>query len=58
MMTLSWGTPNALISSVQLIDAAPAPFTTTFRFFMSRPVSSAAFSTPAAAMIAVPCWSS
>jgi hypothetical protein len=38
--------------------AAPAPLTTTFTSFSERPVSSHALSKPAAAMMAVPCWSS
>ena len=58
MMTWSWGTPIALINSVQAMAAAPAPFTTTRICFMSRPVSSTALISPAAVMIAVPCWSS
>ena len=36
MMTLSCGTPIALISSVQAIAAAPAPFTTTLTSLSSR----------------------
>ena len=38
--------------------AAPAPLTTSLTFLMSRPVSSSALMRPAAAMMAVPCWSS
>ena len=58
MMTLSWRTPIAFISSVQAIAAAPAPLTTTFTSSSRRPVSRQALISPAAQMIAVPCWSS
>ena len=37
---------------------APAPFTTSLVSLMSRPVRCSALIRPAAAMIAVPCWSS
>src|ERR671928_186382 len=48
----------ALISSVQAIAAAPAPFTTTRMSASLRPVISQALISPAAVMMAVPCWSS
>ena len=50
--------PIATSSSMQAMLAAPAPLTTSLNLAMSRPVSSSAFSSPAAAMMAVPCWSS
>ena len=40
------------------MPAAPAPLHTSFVSRMSRPVSLMALSMPAAAMMAVPCWSS
>ena len=58
MMTWSPRTPIALISSVQAIAAAPAPLTTTLMSPSSRPVRWQALISPAAVMIAVPCWSS
>ena len=57
-MTLSWRTPIALTSSVQAMPAAPAPLTTSLTSRSERPVSSSALIRPAAAMMAVPCWSS
>ena len=58
MITWSPRTPIALISSVQAIAAAPAPFTTTLMSASLRPVRKQALIRPAAVMIAVPCWSS
>ena len=46
MMTLSPRTPIALISSVQAIAAAPAPFTTTLTSASSRPVRKQALIRP------------
>ena len=43
---------------MQAMPAAPAPLQTSLVVFMSRPVISSALMRPAAAMIAVPCWSS
>src|SRR3546814_950287 len=43
---------------MQAIAAAPAPLQTSLVVFRSRPVSSSALIRPAAAMMAVPCWSS
>lgn len=40
------------------MPADPAPLTTSFAVLMSRPVRSSALMSPAAVMIAVPCWSS
>ena len=40
------------------MPAAPAPLQTSLVVLMSRPVRSSALSRPAAAMMAVPCWSS
>ena len=40
------------------MPAAPAPLQTSLVVLMSRPVRSSALIRPAAAMIAVPCWSS
>ena len=57
-MTFWCGTPIALISSIQAIEAAPAPFETILISFNSRPVRCRAFIRPAAAIMAVPCWSS
>jgi hypothetical protein len=57
-MTLSCGTPSDLISAVQASAEAPAPFTTTLMSLRLRLVSRQALMSPAAAMIAVPCWSS
>ena len=57
-MTFSCGTPSCLIRPMQERPAAPAPLTTTLMSSSWRPVSSQALSKPAAAMIAVPCWSS
>ncbi|MNZ73545.1 hypothetical protein D3C78_919570 [compost metagenome] len=48
----------ALMRSMQAIAAAPAPLQTSFVVLKSRPVSSMALMRPAAAMMAVPCWSS
>ena len=48
----------ALISSTQAMAAAPAPLTTSLMSSIRRPVRSSALIRPAAAMIAVPCWSS
>ena len=45
-------------NSRQAIPAAPAPLQTSFVLAMSRPVRSNALSSPAEAMMAVPCWSS
>ena len=50
--------PIALSSSRQAMPAAPAPLHTSLVVLMSRPVRSSALIKPAAAMIAVPCWSS
>ena len=57
-VTWSCATPMALRSSMQAIPAAPAPLATMRTFLMSRPVMSSALIIPAAAMMAVPCWSS
>ena len=57
-MQFSGRTPMALISSSEAMPAAPAPQSTTFTSFSSRPVMAQAFIRPAAEMIAVPCWSS
>ena len=46
------------MSSMQAMPAEPAPLQTIFVVFSSRPVRCSALMTPAAAMIAVPCWSS
>jgi hypothetical protein len=43
---------------MQAMLAAPAPLTTSLKLAMSRPVRCRALSSPAAAMMAVPCWSS
>ena len=45
-------------STAEAMAAAPAPFTTTFTSLKSRPVRRQALISPAAQMIAVPCWSS
>ena len=52
------GMPMEASSSMQAMLAAPAPLTTSLNDLISRPVSSSAFMSPAAAMMAVPCWSS
>jgi hypothetical protein len=49
--------PSALISSMQAMPAEPAPLQTSFVVFRSRPVRCSALISPAAEMIAVPCWS-
>ncbi len=51
-------TPSSLISSVQAMALAPAPLTTILISLALRPVRWSALIRPAAAMIAVPCWSS
>ena len=58
--SVTWAgrTPIALISSTQAIAAAPAPFTTSLMSANARPVRWQALISPAAATIAVPCWSS
>ena len=58
MVTWSWGTPMRLTSSTQAMAPAPAPLTTIRMSLGLRPVMSSAFSSPAVAMMAVPCWSS
>ena len=58
MVTFSWRTPIDLIRLVQAIAEAPAPLTTTLTSSNLRPVIRQALTRPAAAMIAVPCWSS
>ena len=50
--------PMAFSSSTQAMAAAPAPLTTSFTAFSSRPVRWQALISPAAATMAVPCWSS
>ena len=57
-MAWSWGSPMVLISSMQAIEAAPAPFMTMRVSLSLRPVRSSALSRLASAMMAVPCWSS
>ena len=57
-MTFSGLSPSALRRSRHAMPAAPAPLTTSFVSRMSRPVRCIALTRPAAAMIAVPCWSS
>ena len=57
-ITLEGVTPMALISSSVAIPAAPGPFRTTFTSARFRPVMAQAFMSPAAVMMAVPCWSS
>ena len=57
-MAFSCGMPIALTSSMQAIDAAPAPFTTILMSLMLRPVRCSALIRPAAETMAVPCWSS
>jgi hypothetical protein len=57
-MMLSGVKPIALSSSRQAMPAAPAPLHTSLVDLMSRPVRSSALISPAAAMMAVPCWSS
>ena len=52
------GSRSASSSSRQAMPAAPAPLQTSLVSSMSRPVRSSALIRPAAAMIAVPCWSS
>jgi hypothetical protein len=51
-------TPIALSSSVQAIAAAPAPLQTSLDVFDVAAGEVSALIRPAAAMIAVPCWSS
>ena len=51
-------TPRLTYSLVQLMAAAPAPFTTTFTSSIFLPATMSAFSSPAAEIMAVPCWSS
>ncbi len=48
----------AFNSSTQAIPAAPAPFTTIVKLSIVLFVMSKALIRPAAAIIAVPCWSS
>ena len=50
--------PIAFSSSTHAIAAAPAPFTTSLVSRNSRPVRWQALISPAAATMAVPCWSS
>ena len=50
--------PSATYIFVHDMAAAPAPFTTIFTLAMSLPFTSSAFLSPAADIIAVPCWSS
>ena len=57
-ITFFLGMPMAVSSSRQAMPAAPAPLTTSLKVLRSRPVSSSALRSPAAAMMAVPCWSS
>ena len=57
-MMFSGVMPMALSNSRQAMPAAPAPLQTSLVVLMSRPVRSSALIRPAAAMIAVPCWSS
>ena len=54
----SFWAPMAIYSLVHEMAAAPAPLTTIFTFLMSLPMTSRAFFSPAAEMMAVPCWSS
>ncbi len=57
-IAFSCGRPMAFKSSMQAIAAAPAPLITSLASRSERPVTSSALISPAAAMIAVPCWSS
>ncbi len=57
-MQFSGFTPIALIRSRVAMPAAPAPFSTSLISDSLRPVTSHALISPAAEMIAVPCWSS
>ena len=58
MRMFSGRIPMARISSAQAMEAAPAPLMTKRVSFRSRPVRCAALMRPAAATMAVPCWSS
>ena len=57
-ITFFGGTPIPFNSSAQATPAAPAPLMTTRASLISRSVRCRALIKPAAAMIAVPCWSS
>ena len=54
----SFRAPRAIYNLVHEMAAAPAPLTTMRTFSMSLPATSRAFFSPAAEMMAVPCWSS
>ena len=55
MVTLSFGTPEFLKSSVHAIADAPAPFTTILTSLIDFPEISKALIKPAVVIIAVPC---
>ena len=57
-IAFSAGSPMALISSRQAMPAEPAPLTAILMSLMSRPVRCNALISPAAQIMAVPCWSS
>ena len=54
----SLSAPKAMYILVHEMAAAPAPLTTIFTSSIFFPATSSALSSPAADMIAVPCWSS